>query len=112
MNQILLAFLTGIGLSLITVLGDVFVKQASLQPKFTGWKLLMLGALIYGLTAIGWFFVLRKIKLSTSGGLYSLSIIIFLTLASVFYFKEKITGLEILAIILAIISLILLYRFA
>lgn len=112
MDKILLAFLIGIGLSLITVLGDSFVKHASLQSRFMGWKWLLLGALIYGATAVGWFFVMRKIKLSTVGALYSISIIIFLTLVGVFYFKEKISVLEIFGIALAIISLIILSKFA
>lgn len=104
--------LIGIGLSLITVFGDLFVKHASLKPKLTGWPLLLVGALIYGLTALGWFFVMRKVKLSTLGVTYSVSVVIFLTLVSVFYFKEKIYPIEILAIIMAIISLIIIARFA
>lgn len=110
MNPILIAFAIGIGLSLITVVGDVLIKHASLQPSFSFW--LILGAIIYGLTAFGWFFVMKKIKLSTLVVLYSVSCILFLTLISVFYFKEKINPLEIVGIGMAITSLILLFRFA
>ena len=81
------AFLVGIGLSAITVVADVFVKHASLQKAFTGWPMLVLGAVIYGLTAFGWFFVMRKAKLSTLGVLYAVSCVILLTLVSVFYLK-------------------------
>lgn len=104
--------LIGIGLSLITVFGDMLVKHASLKPKWTGWLILLAGALIYGLTALGWFFVMRKIKLSTLAITYSVSGVIFLTLVSVFYFREKIHPIEIFAIIMAIISLIIIGRFA
>lgn len=112
MNAVLITFLIGIGLSVITVFADALIKQASLQNAFSGWKMLILGAIIYGLTAFGWFFVMRKIKLSTLGILYGVSCVILLTLVSVFYYKEKINTFEIFGIVLAIISLIILSRFA
>ena len=112
MNPILITFLFGIGLSVVTVLGDILIKQASLQNAFSGWQMLTMGAVIYGLTAFGWFFAMRKIKLSTLGVLYGVSCIIFLTLISAFYFKEKISSLEIFGILLGIVSLAILYRFA
>lgn len=112
MNTLLIAFAIGIGLSVITVLAEALVKQASLQNAFAGWKTLLLGALIYGMTAFGWFFVMRSIKLSTLGVLYGVSCIIVLTLVGVFYFQEKISPLEIFGITLAIISLIILSRSA
>ena len=112
MNLILIAFLIGIGLSIITVFADALIKQASLQNAFSGWQILIVGAILYGITAFGWFFVMRKIKLSTLGVLYGVSCLVFLALVSVFYFREKINPIEILGIALAIISLIIMYRFA
>ncbi|MFZ5363996.1 MAG: EamA family transporter [Patescibacteria group bacterium] len=109
---IIWALAIGVGLSLITALADAFIKHSSLQQAFSGWKWLLLGALIYAITALGWFFVLRKFKLSTAVVLYSVNLIIFLTLISVFYFKEKISPIEIFGIFLAVISLVILYRFA
>ena len=88
---IIVSIIVGIILSAITVFGDYLIKHASLQTSFTGWKFLLAGAIIYGLTAFGWFFVMRKIKLSTLGVLYGISCIILLALVSVFYFKEKIS---------------------
>jgi small multidrug resistance pump len=111
MNTILIAFLIGIGLSAITVIADVLIKHASLQNSFSGWQMLILGAVIYGLTAFGWFFLMRKVKLSTLSVLYAVSCVILLTLVSIFYFKEKINSIEVFGIILAIISLIILFRF-
>lgn len=111
-TTILTVFLIGIGLSIITVFGDGLIKEASLQKGFAGWQMLIMGAVIYGLTAFGWFFVMRRIKLSTLGVLYGVSCIIFLALVSVFFFKEKLNPMEIFGIILAIISLLILARFA
>ena len=112
MDKIILIFIIGIGLSLITALGDSFVKSASLQNGFSGWKLLMIGSLIWGATAFGWFFIMKRIKLSTAVVLYSVSLVTFATLISIFYFKEKIVPLEIAGIVMAIASLIILARFA
>lgn len=112
MSAILFAFLLGIGLSIVTVVADSFIKQASLQSSFSGWPILVLGAVIYGLTGFGWFFVMRRMKLSTLGVLYGVSCVLLLTLVSVFYFKEKINLIEILGVGLAIVSLVILARFA
>lgn len=112
MDKIVIAFLVGIGLSVVTVLGDSFVKHASLQTYFSGWKWLLLGALVYGATAFGWFYVMRHIKLATTGVLYAVSCVVMLTMISIFYFKEKVSVMESFAILLAIVSLAILFRFA
>jgi drug/metabolite transporter (DMT)-like permease len=111
-NLLFISFIVGILLSIITVFADILIKNASLQTAFTGWKFLFIGCLIYGLTGLGWFFVMRRIKLSTLGVLYGITCIILLTLISIFYFHEKISFIELLGIILAIISIIILARFA
>ena len=112
MSNILTAFLVGFGLSVVTIFADVLIKHASLQKAFAGWKMLILGAIIYGLTALGWFFVMQKIKFSTLGVLYAMSCVVLLTLVSVFYFKEKISFLEVVGIAMALAALIILSRFA
>ena len=109
---IFIACVIGIGLSLITALADGLIKHATLQERFSGWPWLLTAGLLYGFTAFGWFFVLRKFKLSTVGTLYAVSIAIFLTLLGVFYFKEHLAPMEIFGIVLAIASLIILGRFA
>ena len=109
--SIFIAVLIGIILSAVTVVGDSLVKHASLGVAFSQWKSLLLGALIYGLTAFGWFFVMRRLKLSTVGVLYSVSTAILLVLISVFYFKERLSLIEAIAIFLGIISLVILARF-
>ena len=102
----------GIGLALVTALGDALIKSASNKLGFSGWKQLMLAAIIYAGTALGWFFVLRKIKLSSGVMIYTLSLIIFVILISVFYFKEELKPIEYVGIAMAISSLLILSRFA
>ena len=107
----LIAFLVAILLSAVTVFADSFVKKSSsLGTVYNKW--LLAGGLIYGLTAIGWFFVMKDLKLSTLGVVYGVSCIILLTLVSVFVFNKKLSILEIVGIILGVISMIILYKFS
>lgn len=55
---------------------------------------------------------MKYIKLSTLGVFYGISTVLFLTIISVFYFKENLNIYEIIGIVGAIISLILLGKFA
>jgi len=107
----MVSFLLAIGLSIITVVADWIIKIASLEKGFLGWKMLTLGCLVYALTGVGWFFVMRNMKLSVSGVLYGVTCILLLALLSIFYFREKITTLELLGLGLAVASIVLLARF-
>ncbi len=107
----ILALIIAIVLSIITVLADFFVKRASLE-KIIWNKWLILWAIIYWLTAIGWVFVMKNMKLSTLWVVYGISCIILLTLVSIFIFNEKVNIFEIIGILLWIMSIVLLYRFS
>ncbi len=112
MERMWLAVLVTIGFSALGVLGDYFLKKASGQeyPLKTG--AFALGFLVYSSTALGWLFVMRHLKLGTIGVVYSVSMIVLLTLMGVFLFGESINRYEILGLILAICSLLLLIRHA
>jgi small multidrug resistance pump len=75
------------------------------HPKF------ILGTVLYALTALGWFYIMKHIKLSTISVLFAVSSIIFLTFLGVVVFKERLNSREILGIILGLFSVILLVRF-
>jgi len=107
-----LSILGVIFLSAIGVIGDSFIKLSGSGKSYMDVKWFILGFVIYALTALGWFFVMKNIKLSTLGVFYAISTIVFLTLVGVFYFKEPLSYIEIIGIILAIVSVILLARFA
>lgn len=106
-----IALIIAISLSIITVLADYFIKKASLQNNVWS-KWLVLGAIVYGLTAVGWFFVMKNMKLSTLGAIYGISCITILTIVSVFVFHEKISTIEIIGILLGMASIMILYKFA
>ena len=99
-------------LSLFGILGDYFLKLASNKGNYVDYKFLSLGILTYGILAVGWFFALKYIKLSTIGVPYSLTIIIALALMGYFFFNESLSVYEVAGIIIGLVSILLLYRFA
>jgi drug/metabolite transporter (DMT)-like permease len=112
MNIAILSFLVIVLLSLVGVVGDFFIKMASKNtPLIYNWWF-VIGAVIYALTAFGWVFAMKYAKLSILGVIYAISTVLFLIVVGVFYFKESLDAYEIIGIFLAIVSLILLTRFA
>lgn len=111
MDKIIITILVVVLLSVVGVLGDFFVKLAGLG-KIMDVRWFVLGALVYAMTAFGWFYVMRHAKLTTLGVVYTVSTVLFLTALSVFYFKERINIVELIGIATGILSLVLLARFA
>ncbi len=112
MDKITISLAATVLLALVGVVGDFFINLAGEGKKFVELKWFIVGFIIYALTAFGWFFVMKNIKLSTLGVFYAISTVLFLTIVSTFYFKEPLGWYEIIGIIMAIISLVLLGKFA
>jgi len=98
--------------SIVGVLGDYFLKLASAhnQPLRTRW--FYIGFALYASTAFGWVFVMKNLKLGTISVLYSVSLMLLLTAMGVTLFRETLNYFEMLGILLAVASLVLLMRFA
>ena len=107
-----IAVLVTFAFSVIGVLGDYFLKLASAreQPLRTGW--FYLGFVLYASTAFGWVFVMRQLKLATISVLYSVSLVLLLTAIGGMLFRESLSYFEVIGIVLAVASLVLLMRFA
>lgn len=107
-----LAVFITIAFSVIGVLGDYFLKLASGrdQPMRTAW--FYLGLVLYASTAFGWVFVMKHLKLATISVLYSVSLVLLLTAIGVLLFRESLNYFEVIGIVMAVISLVLLMRFA
>jgi drug/metabolite transporter (DMT)-like permease len=107
-----IAVLVTIAFSVIGVLGDYFLKLASAreQPLRTSW--FYLGFALYASTAFGWVFVMKHLKLATISVLYSVSLVLLLTAIGVVLFRESLNYFEVIGIVLAVVSLVLLMRFA
>ena len=107
-----IAVLVTFGFSIIGVVGDYFLKLASAreQPLRTSW--FYLGFALYASTAFGWVFVMKHLKLATISVLYSVSLVLLLTAIGVVLFRESLNYFEVIGIVLAVASLVLLMRFA
>ena len=70
-----------------------------------------MGFCVYASTAFGWVFVMRHMKLATIGVVYSVSMILLLTGIGVLIFREPLTRYEVLGLMMAVGSLVLLVRF-
>ncbi len=95
--------LAGVG-----VLGDYFIKLSGSGSKYIAYLPFFTGMIVYALTAVGWFFVMKHVKLGLLGVLYSLTTIILLTIIGAIFFKEQLNIYDIVGIVLGIISIIIL----
>ncbi|HEY4282788.1 MAG TPA: hypothetical protein VGM62_06940 [Chthoniobacterales bacterium] len=107
-----IAVLVTFAFSAVGVLGDYFLKLASAhnQPLRTSW--FYIGFALYASTAFGWVFVMKHLKLGTISVLYSVSLVLLLTAIGVTLFRETLNYFEMMGILLAVVSLVLLMRFA
>src|SRR6266496_3677714 len=92
-----IAVLVTIAFSVIGVFGDYFLKLASAREQPLRAISFYVGFALYASTAFGWVFVMKHLKLATISVLYSVSLVLLLTA---------------IGIVLAVISLVLLMRFA
>jgi drug/metabolite transporter (DMT)-like permease len=112
MEKSTIAILVTIGFSAFGVVGDYFLKLASAEPTWFKSKWFYVGFLIYASTAFGWVFVMKHLKLATVGVVYSVSMILLLTVIGAVAFRESLNYAEMLGIAMAVGSLVLLMRFA
>lgn len=98
--------------SLITIIGDVFMKLAGNSGKYIDVRYFLYGMILYLLTGFGWFFVMKKIELSSIGVIYGVSTAMLLALIGVIFFRENLNFIEIIALLMGTASIFLLMRFA
>jgi small multidrug resistance pump len=107
-----LAVVITIAFSLLGVLGDYFLKLASVQEHSLKTLWFYVGFIVYASTAFGWVFVMKYLKLATISVVYSVSMVVLLTAIGVVCFRESLNYYEIAGLGMAIASLLLLIRFA
>ena len=104
--------LVTIAFSVIGVLGDYFLKLASAREQPLRAISFYIGFALYASTAFGWVFVMKHLKLATISVLYAVSLVLLLTAIGVVLFRESLNYFEVIGIVLAVIALVLLMRFA
>src|SRR5262245_56978647 len=112
MDKTTLAIVVTFGFSIVGVLGDTFLKEASEAPNPMKTVAFYIGFILYASTAFGWVFVMKYLKLSTISVLYSISVILLLTAIGILRYRESLSYSEIAGLVMAIGALVLLVRFA
>ena len=85
-----------------TLLGDYLIKLASAQPQGLANPVFLAGMVVYGLTAVGWFYLMRSHSLAAIGVLYSAMTIVLLAGMGVVLFHEPFGAREALGVGLAV----------
>lgn len=93
------------------VTADYYLKIAGDGPSFINYRIFFIGLVINASTAIGWFYAFKYMKVVQIGVLYSVSNILLLTILGVFIFREELLPREMLGIVLALASMVLMARF-
>jgi small multidrug resistance pump len=112
MTKTLIPVAVTVAFSAVGVVGDYFLKLASGADNPLQSRWFYVGFVIYASTAFGWVFVMRYLKLGTIGVVYSVSMVLLLTLVGTKWFGESLNYYEAAGIALAVVSLILLGRFS
>ncbi len=99
-------FLAGMG-----VFGDYFIKLSGSGPKYIIYSHFFIGMIIYSISAVGWFFVMKHMKLGVLGIFYSVTTAILLVIIGSVFFKEQLSIYDLIGIMLGITSIIILARF-
>ena len=107
-----LAVVVTVGFSALGVVADYFLKLASAHDNVLKTPAFYVGFVIYASTAFGWVFVMKHLKLATISVVYSISMVLLLTAMGLVFFRESLSYSEVAGLVMAIVSLILLVRFA
>lgn len=107
----LVAFLLVELLCVVGVWADYYLKLSGNTELFVQPRHFLVGFVLHASTAAGWFLVLKYMTMTQVGVIYSVSIVLMLTFIGTYFFGEILGGREILGIILAVTSLLLLSKF-
>jgi drug/metabolite transporter (DMT)-like permease len=91
-----------------TVVGDYLIKIASDRADGLLTYHFVLGALLYGLPAFGWFYLMREHSLALTAVMYSAATMIFLALLGHLAFQEPLRVKDLVGLVLAVSAVVLL----
>jgi drug/metabolite transporter (DMT)-like permease len=93
--------------TLLTVLGDYFIKLASSGPGLASWQF-ALGGLCYGSPAIAWYLLMQQHNLATLAVFYSVATLVVVAGLGVVVFREPFTWREAAGVSLALAAVLVL----
>lgn len=94
---------------ILTIVADYLLKVSASAEKPYFNKVFFFGASIYGVTAIGWVALMQKESLAKVAVIYSSVTILALALLGIVAFGEKLNTKQLMGIILALSSVIVMH---
>lgn len=98
-------------LAAVGVLGDYFIKLSGNGHSYISYRPFFIGMSIYAITAVGWFYLMKHMKLGVLGVFYALTTVILLAIVGVVFFEEQLNIYDIVGITLGITAIVMLARF-
>ncbi len=92
--------------TMMTFAGDYCIKIASGQSGGIATPVFALGAVLYGLPALGWYYLMQSHSLATVGVFYSTATLLLLAALGVLVFKEPFGLRDALGISLAVAAVL------
>lgn len=89
----------------LAFMGDVCVKNGSLSNA-PGW--VVLGGILYGSTAVGWWYLFRENKMAVISVIYDVGSTLAIILLGTLVFGEQLTSKEVAGLVLGVAALWLL----
>lgn len=112
MTHILFGFGFAFVTAMIVIIGDTAIKMAAdgNQPMWSG--LVLSGCLLYGISALFWFFAMQHVSLVQAGVAYSMLTLLALAFIGAVWFGETLYAREYAGLACALLAMILLARVA
>lgn len=98
--------------ALVVILGDYLIKLAADGGMPITSRHVLIGSLLYAISAVIWFFALRHVTLAQAGVAYSMLTLLALAIIGATVFDEPIRTRETLGIGCALLSMVLMLRVA
>jgi drug/metabolite transporter (DMT)-like permease len=99
-------------ISAVCIVGDYYLKLASKSPTPFRTPQFFIGTAVFAATSIGWVVVVQHLKLGSIGVTYGVSTVLFMALLGWLAFGETLRWYESVGMLLGIVSIVLLTRFA
>jgi drug/metabolite transporter (DMT)-like permease len=94
----------------VSILADYLLKLASERANSMATAEFATGALLYGLTAVGWVYAMKHATLAVIAVAYSVVTLLFLAALGVLVFRETLSGRDVLGLACAVAALALMHK--